>query len=212
MKMREDPSDEMEELLLDQGKVAYRPDIKKETAPSAVGRATKQPIRSSRSAPEAEPQKPDDAEKKVEGTSQGQQPVKLLARRVQAKKEQLAEEEEAILIEKKPLPPVTLSSAVTRPRRGGSGAEPAVVGVIKGPVDETAVSDKEEPETKTATVAALPPLTIPAQIPSASSDPAPSGSKLPPPSTSSTSPGQRRSRRSRSSVSEADPPKGAECS
>ncbi len=75
---------------------------------------------------------------------------------------------------------------------------PPILGVIKGPVDETALSDKDETET----LDLLPVKKAPGEssAPGASNAP---GASAP---GESSSPGERRTRRSRSSVGDADPP------
>jgi hypothetical protein len=76
---------------------------------------------------------------------------------------------------------------------------PTILGVIKGPVDETALSDKDETET----LDLLPVKKAPEEGSAPGASSAPGSSTAP---GASSSPGERRTRRSRSSVGDADPP------
>lgn len=273
MRMREDPSDEVEEILKDQTKVAYRPDPKREpaaglssssrggrqqvaqplaideagsrasifeqnsggsSASSRSGLKQEAPASSSSISGMKDDSRPASSSGKKEGPAAALEPGQSMMRPTSGRR---AATEAAGCVPKKensdgetviktgieavaavdeskqlPGPTTTPTTAVTRPRRGagsscsGGSSEPpsaAVtptvvgMGVIKGPVDETAVSDKDETEAVPVVVDPLVDL-LPGNNSSCRREKSP-------PVTSAT--GERKTRRSRSSLGDVDPPK-----
>ena len=150
-----DPSDDMDEFLNDQGRVAYRPEPKREPGGAAAGsrgsRQQQQQQQSPASTAESGPKRA----KPIQGlkhespggqvTAPEHQQVKVTLRRSQEvsshqqKKEPGEEEENKVDVteETKPSP---VSVSATRPRRGVIAepppppAESPVLGVIKGSI------------------------------------------------------------------------------
>ena len=140
-----DPSDDMDEFLNDQGRVAYRPEPKREPGGAAAGsrgsRQQQQQQQSPASTAESGPKRA----QPIQVTAPEHQQVKVTLRRSrevsshQQKKEPGEEEENKVDVteETKPSP---VSVSATRPRRGVIAepppppAESPVLGVIKGSI------------------------------------------------------------------------------
>ncbi len=105
--MREDSCDEMEEMLKEQAKVAYRPEPKRE---AAAARGRQQPVGSSRTKEKA-------AEEQLPGAGAAIPGTKVEA--LQEEEKVVAPSEDARPSSSSAQP--SASAATTRPRRRGSG-------------------------------------------------------------------------------------------